>query len=83
MTKFKIGDTIYYMSNNKPESKTVTGTAVLEGKVEVATYSPVNQKEGSNVVYFADYTAVKEGDAYGSLRALQESVFGVEPDKKA
>lgn len=77
MDKFKIGDIIHFMESNKPQSKEVTGIAILEGNVNVTSYSAINQKEGKNTIYFTDsYNAVRSNDCYSSLEELKAMVFG-------
>lgn len=72
---FKIGQTIYYMSSNKPQSGKVTAVLTIEGKVKI-DYTNFNVPElEKETVYYVDYSQIKSSEAFGSLEDLKQSLF--------
>lgn len=72
---FKIGQTIHFMSSNKPSSGKVTAILTIEGKVKI-DYTNFNTESGEKeTVYYVDYSQIKGSDAFDSLEDLKNSLF--------
>lgn len=73
--KFKIGTPIYFMQSNKVEKGEVSAIIEVEGRVKfdyTQFDTAPNQKE---VVYYVEYSQIKEVDAFDSLDELKNSLF--------
>lgn len=79
MSKFKIGDEIHYMDNNKPTVSKVKAILVIEGEIEVGYKKYKTEQNEPVTVYLVNYsTHVAEENAHKNLENLKDQVFGVE-----
>lgn len=75
-TKFKKGDKIFFMSDNKPTSFKVEGVTLRTGKVQSSTYMEVETKDGEfDITYHNSYRSVNEKDSFPSIDELKDSIF--------
>lgn len=76
MSKFKLGDTIFFMKDNVPKSAIIKGIATYQG----VTYNSTSEKqtpvgELSIEYHTAMFESVLEEKAFPSLPVLIKSVF--------
>lgn len=72
MSKFKIGEEIFYMETNIPKKSIIKGISRYEGDCEVLTGSTRRVKEGDQlfVYHLGGYSVIEEKDAYASKEEL-------------
>jgi hypothetical protein len=75
-SKFKIGDTIHYMENNKPTTGDVTSICSVVGEVEFRFGKVKSDQDSIAIVYFiGTYTTINETNAFKTMEELKESLF--------
>lgn len=74
-TKFKKGDTIYFMADNKPMTKEVTGVSIYDGYIN-ELHVEHREEQGLTVMYHCgDYEKINEKEVFASEIELKESLF--------
>lgn len=80
MSKFKIGDEIHYMDNNKPTVNKVKSILIIEGEIEIGYKKYKTEPQEPITVYLVGYsTHVPEENAHSNLEDLKNQVFTPEP----
>jgi len=77
-SKFKIGDTVFFMNYSTPSKAQIKGISFVIGEVTDSVHS---KREGTyenpNVEYcVGGYSKYKEEQLFTSKEALQDSLFG-------
>jgi len=74
MSKFKIGQEIFFVENNLPKKSEIKGIAIYEGKCEAYNFTKEAESGKTLIVYHTGgYSSVEEKNAYSSKEELIES----------
>ena len=74
-SKFKVGETVFFMLNNKPVSREVKGISSYDGVIESLHFKKSKNEESFNVLHTGTYEEVKEENAYKSISDLKNHLF--------
>ncbi len=77
-SKFKIGDTVFFMEYSAPVKAEVKGISFVVGEFQESVHTKrVGTIEKPSIMYsFGTYTTVDEIKLFSSKEDLQESLFG-------
>lgn len=80
MSKFKLGEEIHYMENNKPTVNKVKAVLTIEGEIEIGYRKYKTEQNEPVTVYLVGYsTHIEEQNAHSNLQDLKNQVFTPEP----
>ena len=76
-TKYKIGDVLHYMKDNKVHTRTVEGISVLQGKiVEVGFNADIEASLYEVTYHFGTCNSAKEEGCHYHLDDLWKALIG-------
>ncbi len=76
-TRFKEGETIHYMDDNKPKSGVVSGITIRQGKGE-GLHDKFDVPNGEIEITYhiaGNWYGVKDTNAFPSLESLRDTIF--------
>jgi hypothetical protein len=75
-SKFKIGDTIYYMNYSEPVKGVIKGIAFVIGEFQESSFKRTGLENKPVVIYSTgNYSAIGEDKAFATKEELQADLF--------